>query len=70
MTRVASPAFFCCLFSVPTVANLLPVAFFLSVLSPEAAEPNALIYLGCVCAVPLVGELLTLGMGLVRRPKS
>src|SRR5919112_4869435 len=31
--------------SIPAAAVLLPAAFFLSVLSPEATEPNAMIYL-------------------------
>jgi hypothetical protein len=39
--------------SIPAAAVLLPVAFFLSVLSPRATEPNALIYLACVGAVSL-----------------
>jgi len=39
---------------------------FLSVLSPEAAEPNGLIYLAYVGAVSLAAGLLVLGVGLVR----
>ena len=53
--------------SIPSAAILLPVAFFLSVLSPDATEPNALINLAYVGAVVLVAGLLTLGIGLVRR---
>ena len=34
--------------AIPAAAVLLPVAFFLSVLSPEATEPNAIIYLAYV----------------------
>jgi high-affinity Fe2+/Pb2+ permease len=45
---------------------LLPAAFFLSVLSPEAAEPNALIYLAYLGAVSLTVGLMTLGVGPVR----
>jgi uncharacterized membrane protein len=52
--------------SIPAAAILLPVAFFLSVLSPEATQPNALIYLAYVGAVSLVVGLLTLGVGLIR----
>ena len=52
--------------AIPTTAILLPVAFFLSVLSPDATEPNALIYLAYAGAVLLVAGLLTLGVGLVR----
>lgn len=46
---------------------LLPLAFFLSVLSPQAEEPNAMIYLAYAGAVSLAVGLLTLGIGLVRR---
>ncbi len=52
--------------SIPAAAILLPVAFFLSVLSPEATEPNALIYLAYVGAVSLTVGLLVLGVGLIR----
>lgn len=55
--------------SIPSAAILLPVAFFLSVLSPDATEPNALINLAYVGAVVLVAGLLTLGIGLVRRKR-
>ncbi len=50
----------------PLAAILLPVAFFLSVLSPDATEPNALIYLAYVGALVLVAGMLTLGIGLLR----
>jgi hypothetical protein len=53
-------------YAIPAAAILLPVAFFLSVLSPEATEPNALVYLAYLGAVSLVAGLLTLGMGLIR----
>lgn len=52
--------------SIPAAAILLPAAFFLSVLSPEATEPNALINLAYVGAVSLAAGLLVLGIGLVR----
>lgn len=51
---------------VPLAAILVPAAFFLSVLSPEATEPNALIWLAPVGAVAVVTALLTLGIGLLR----
>jgi hypothetical protein len=54
----------------PTAAILLPVAYFLSVLSPDATEPNALVNLAYVGAVVLVGGMVTLGVGLVRNPTS
>lgn len=53
--------------SVPSAALLLPVAFFLSVLSPDAGEPNALIYLAVLGAIVLAAGLVTLGIGLLRR---
>ena len=51
---------------IPAAAILLPAAFFLSVLSPEATEPNALIYLAYVGAISLAAGLLVLGVGLIR----
>jgi hypothetical protein len=54
--------------SIPVAALLLPAAFFLSVLRPDATEPNALIYLAYVGAVVLVAGLLVLGIGLLRAP--
>lgn len=54
--------------TIPSAAILLPAAFFLSVLSPEATEPNGLISLAYVGAVSLVTGLLILGVGLVRGP--
>jgi uncharacterized membrane protein len=56
--------------SIPAAAILLPLAFFLSVLSPEATEPNAMIYLAYVGAVSRAVGLLTLGVGLVRRRRD
>ncbi|HSK98461.1 MAG TPA: hypothetical protein VK891_17680 [Euzebyales bacterium] len=53
--------------AIPAAAILLPAAFFGSVLSPDATEPNALISLAYVGAVSLVAGLLTLGVGLVRK---
>jgi hypothetical protein len=56
--------------AVPLAAILLPVAFFLSVLAADATEPNGLIYLAFVGAVSLVVGLFTLGVGLLRGPRS
>ena len=53
--------------SIPAAAVLLPAAFFLSVLSPDATEPNALIYLAYVGTLSLGLGLLVLGVGLIRR---
>ncbi len=51
----------------PVAAILLPVAFFLSIMDPEATEPNGLIYLAYAGAVLAIG-LFVLGLGLIRRP--
>ena len=51
----------------PAAALLMPLAFFLSVLSAEATEPNAMIYLAYVAGVVLAVGLLVLGVGLIRR---
>jgi hypothetical protein len=57
--------------SIPAAAILLPVAFFLSVASPEATEPNALInLLAYVGAVSLAVGLLVLGVGLIRGSRA
>jgi hypothetical protein len=53
--------------SIPIAAILVPAAFFLSVLSPDAKAPNGLIYLAYVGAVLLALGVLVLGLGLVRR---
>lgn len=50
----------------PIAAILIPAAFFLSVVSPEAREPNALINLAYVGALFLAGAVVTLGVGLIR----
>jgi hypothetical protein len=54
--------------SIPIAAILVPAAFFLSVLSPDATAPNGLIYLAYVGAILLGLGVLVLGFGLVRRP--
>lgn len=52
--------------AIPAAAILMPAAFFLSVLSPEATEPNAMINLAYLGAVSLATGLLVLGVGLIR----
>jgi hypothetical protein len=52
----------------PVAAILMPLAFFLSILSPEATEPNAMIYLAYLAGTVLAVGLLVLGIGLIRRP--
>ena len=50
----------------PIAAILIPAAFFLSVASPSAREPNGLITLGYIGAVFLAAAVLSLGIGLIR----
>lgn len=52
---------------IPSAAILLPAAFFLSVLRPDATAPNGFIYLAYVGAVVLIIGLVLLGVGLLRR---
>jgi hypothetical protein len=54
--------------SIPIAAILVPAAFFLSVLSPDARAPNQLIYLAYVGAALLAVGVFILGLGLIRRP--
>jgi hypothetical protein len=51
---------------IPSAAIILPVAFFFSVLTPDATKPNAMINLAYVGAVVLALAVLTLGIGLIR----
>jgi hypothetical protein len=53
--------------TLPSAAILLPVAFFVSVLTPDATTPNGFINLAYVGAAALVVGLLVLGVGLVRQ---
>jgi hypothetical protein len=50
----------------PIAAILIPAAFFLSVLSPAAREPNGLMNLAYVGALFLAAAVLSLGVGLIR----
>lgn len=52
--------------AIPLSAILLPAAFFFSMLSPDATQPNAAIYLAYLGAVVLAIGLITLGVGLIR----
>jgi len=56
--------------AIPVAAILLPLAFFLSILSPAATEPNGMIYLAYAGAFVLAAGLITLGIGLIRRPRT
>jgi hypothetical protein len=51
--------------SIPSAAILLPAAFFLSVLSPDAEKPNGLIHLAYLGAASLAAGLIVLGIGLL-----
>ena len=55
--------------SAPLAAIFVPAAFFLSVLSPAATEPSALINLAYVGAVILAAGVVILGVGLIRTPR-
>jgi hypothetical protein len=54
--------------AIPSAAILVPAGFFLSVLSPDATEPNGLIALAYVGAAVLAAGVILLGVGLLRRP--
>jgi len=56
--------------SFPSAAIFLPAAFFFSVLSPHATEPNGFIYLAYAGAVVLALGLLALGAGLLRNSRA
>ncbi len=51
----------------PITAILLPAAFFLSVLGPDATKPNGWINLAYAGAALLAAGLLVLGVGLLRQ---
>ena len=50
----------------PIAAILIPAAFFLSVASPTAMQPNGLINLAYGGALFLAAAVLSLGVGLIR----
>jgi hypothetical protein len=50
----------------PIAAILIPAAFFLSVASPTATQPNGLINLAYLGALFLAAAVLSLGVGLIR----
>jgi len=51
---------------IPLAAILMPAGFFLSMISPAAREPGALIALTYAGAVVLAAGVVTLGVGLLR----
>jgi len=54
----------------PIAAILIPAAFFLSVVSPTATQPNGLMNLAYIGALFLAAAVLTLGVGLVRAARQ
>jgi hypothetical protein len=50
----------------PIAAILIPAAFFLSVASPGATQPNGLMNLAYIGALFLAAAVLSLGVGLIR----
>lgn len=55
---------------VPVAAILMPAGFFLSVVTPEMTQPSALILLVPLGGLFLVAAVATLGIGLLRAPRS
>src|SRR5438094_2235719 len=53
--------------AIPSAAILIPFAFFFSVLTPDATQPNALIGVAYLGAIVLAAGAVTLGVGLLRR---
>jgi hypothetical protein len=54
----------------PIAAILIPAAFFLSVASPTAKEPNGLMNLAYIGALFLAAAVLSLGVGLIRAARK
>lgn len=54
----------------PIAAILIPAAFFLSVASPTATQPNRLMNLAYVGAVFLAAAVISLGVGLIRSARQ
>ena len=52
--------------SFPAAALLLPIAYFLSIVSPDAERPNRLVSLAYLGGIVLTLGMLTLGIGLLR----
>lgn len=54
----------------PIAAILIPAAFFLSVVSPTAREPNGLLNIAYLGGLFLAAAVLTLGVGLIRAARQ
>jgi len=55
---------------VPIAAILIPAAFFLSMASPMAKQPDGLLNLAYVGALFLAAAVLSLGVGLIRAARG
>ena len=66
-TRLSERAKWFVRLAAPSAAILMPLAFFLSVLSPAAREPNGLINLAFIGAGVLAAGVIILGVGLLKR---
>jgi len=55
---------------IPSAAILIPAAFFLSVLKPDATAPNGLINLAYIGAAVLAAGVLLLGIGLLKKTRA
>jgi hypothetical protein len=54
--------------ALPSAAILIPFAFFFSVLRPDATEPSALMNVAYFGALVLAAGVITLGVGLTKKP--
>ena len=69
-TGLRGPSLWIARHGASAAAILMPLGFFLSVLTPDATEPNALIGLVPLGGLFLVGGVLATGIGLVRGPRQ
>ena len=52
--------------TIPAAALLLPIAFFLSIVRPDAERPTRLVNLAYLGAISLTVGTVALGVGLLR----
>ncbi len=69
-TRLAGRWLWLARHGVPFAAILMPAGFFLSVVSPEMTAPSVLIVLVPLGGLFLIASVATLGVGLLRAPRS
>jgi hypothetical protein len=65
-TELSDPAKQVVRTSFPAAALLLPIAYFLSIVRPDAERPNRLVNLANLGGVSLTVGMLTLGVGLLQ----